>query len=62
MEDNVSIGSKVVNAFVPLSEMFGYATKVRSISQGRASFSMEFEKYTEVPSNIAEQIIKKCQI
>jgi elongation factor G len=42
--------------------MFGYATNVRSISQGRALFSMEFEKYIEVPSNIAEKIIKKCQV
>ena len=50
---------KVVNALVPLAEMFGYATNVRSISQGRASFSMEFEKYAEVPNSIADEIIKK---
>jgi len=50
---------KVVAAEVPLSEMFGYATTVRSMSQGRATFTMEFEKYIEVPPNIAESIIKK---
>jgi elongation factor G len=61
MNDNNG-DSKTVIAFVPLSEMFGYATNVRSISQGRALFSMEFEKYIEVPSNIAEKIIKKCQV
>ena len=47
---------KVVRAEVPLSEMFGYATDVRSQTQGRASFSMEFLKYAEVPNNIAEQL------
>ena len=47
---------KVVRAEVPLSEMFGYATDVRSQTQGRASFSMEFHKYAEVPNNIAEQL------
>jgi elongation factor G len=50
---------KTVTAEVPLSEMFGYATTVRSMSQGRATFTMEFAKYMEVPSNIAETIIKK---
>jgi elongation factor G len=50
---------KVITAEVPLSEMFGYATTVRSMSQGRATFTMEFEKYTEVPSHIADGIIKK---
>ena len=48
---------KVVDGEVPLSEMFGYATTVRSLSQGRASFSMEFSRYGEVPKNIAEKII-----
>jgi elongation factor G len=52
-------GGRVITATVPLSEMFGYATDVRSMSQGRASYSMEFEKYQEVPHNIAEQIIAK---
>ena len=50
-------GAKIINAFVPLSEMFGYATDLRSKTQGRASYSMEFEKYEQVPTNIANQII-----
>jgi elongation factor G len=50
---------KAISAEVPLSEMFGYATTVRSMSQGRATFTMEFAKYTEVPPNIADGIIKK---
>jgi len=50
---------KSIAAEVPLSEMFGYATTVRSMSQGRATFTMEFGKYSEVPPNIAEGIIKK---
>jgi elongation factor G len=50
---------KAITADVPLSEMFGYATTVRSMSQGRATFTMEFGKYTEVPPNIADGIIKK---
>jgi elongation factor G len=49
---------KAIAAEVPLSEMFGYATTVRSMSQGRATFTMEFGKYTEVPPNIADGIIK----
>jgi elongation factor G len=48
-----------VKAFVPLGEMFGYATDVRSSTQGRASFTMQFERYEEVPGNIAEQIIEQ---
>jgi elongation factor G len=50
---------KAITADVPLSEMFGYATTVRSMSQGRATFTMEFAKYLEVPPNIADGIIKK---
>jgi elongation factor G len=50
-------GAKVIDALVPLGEMFGYATELRSISQGRASYSMEFAKYLEVPRNVAEEII-----
>jgi len=57
MEDGPS--GKSVTAEVPLSEMFGYATTVRSMSQGRATFTMEFEKYVEVPPNIADTIIKR---
>ncbi len=52
-------GVKVVKAMVPLAEMFGYATTLRSISSGRASFTMEFDHYSPVPANIAEQIIGK---
>lgn len=48
---------KVVHALVPLSEMFGYATELRSMTQGRASYSMEFEHYAEVPRNVAETVI-----
>ena len=50
---------KQIKAEVPLSEMFGYATDVRSISQGRASYSMEFNRYVEAPSSIAAAIIKE---
>ncbi|MGA1107032.1 MAG: elongation factor G [Pseudomonadales bacterium] len=50
---------KAVKAEVPLSEMFGYATDMRSATQGRASFSMEFEKYREVPNNVAETVIRR---
>ncbi len=57
MED--SPGGKVISGEVPLSEMFGYATTVRSMSQGRATFTMEFSKYVEVPAHIADSIIKK---
>lgn len=57
MEDSVS--GKIIRAEVPLGEMFGYATDVRSMSQGRASYSMEFAKYAEAPANVAESIIKK---
>jgi elongation factor G len=57
MEDSVS--GKVIRAEVPLGEMFGYATDVRSMSQGRASYSMEFSKYSEAPANIVEALVKK---
>ncbi|MGH1485641.1 MAG: elongation factor G [Cellvibrionaceae bacterium] len=57
MEENVS--GKVVNAEVPLAEMFGYATDLRSATQGRATFTMEFEKYSEAPTKVAEEIIAK---
>jgi elongation factor G len=50
---------KVINATVPLGEMFGYATSMRSMSQGRATFTMEFDHYAEAPNSIADQIIKK---
>ncbi|HNZ82848.1 MAG TPA: elongation factor G [Sedimentibacter sp.] len=51
-------GIKVVDAYAPLSEMFGYATTLRSLSQGRAAYSMEFHHYEKVPANVAEKIIK----
>ncbi|MDX2299769.1 MAG: elongation factor G [Xanthomonadaceae bacterium] len=50
---------KVINAMVPLGEMFGYATSLRSMTQGRATFTMEFDHYAEAPASIAEQVIKK---
>ena len=58
-EMNDRNGSKVVSAFVPLSEMFGYATSLRSITQGRASYSMEFDHYAAVPNNVAKDIVEK---
>jgi elongation factor G len=58
MDDGPS--GKVITAEVPLAEMFGYATSVRSMSQGRATFTMEFAKYMEVPNNVAEAVMKKA--
>ena len=52
-------GNKIVNAFVPLSEMFGYSTDLRSMTQGRATYAMEFDHYEEVPANVAKEIIEK---
>ncbi len=52
---------RVIRAFVPLGEMFGYATTLRSITQGRGTFTMQFSHYEKVPGNIAEQIIKKAK-
>ena len=54
-----SPGGAVIRAEVPLSEMFGYATDLRSATQGRATYSMEFSRYVEAPNNIAETIIKR---
>jgi len=54
-----SPSGKLIDAQVPLGEMFGYATSLRSMSQGRATFTMEFDHYAEAPNSIAEQIIKK---
>ena len=59
MEDEA--GAKVIRCEVPLAEMFGYATTVRSLSQGRATYTMQFEKYMEVPGHVAEAIVKKSQ-
>ena len=52
-------GNKIVDAFVPLSEMFGYSTDLRSMTQGRATYAMEFDHYDEVPQNVAKEIIAK---
>lgn len=59
--DDLPGGTKAIRAEVPLSEMFGYATSMRSMSQGRATYSMEFSKYAETPKNVAEGIISKFQ-
>jgi elongation factor G len=58
MDDSPS--GKIIRAEVPLAEMFGYATDLRSMSQGRATYSMEFEKYAEVPQNVADSVMKKA--
>ena len=58
MEDSAS--GKIIRAEVPLAEMFGYATDLRSMSQGRAVYSMEFEKYNEVPQNVADVLMRKA--
>jgi elongation factor G len=55
-----SPSGKVIRAEVPLAEMFGYATDLRSATQGRATYSMEFEKYNEAPASIADAVIKKA--
>ncbi|MBI4437856.1 elongation factor G [Candidatus Uhrbacteria bacterium] len=52
-------GAKIITAFVPLAEMFGYATSLRSMTQGRASYSMEFDHYDVVPGNVAKEIVEK---
>ncbi|VUX55521.1 protein chain elongation factor EF-G, GTP-binding [uncultured Woeseiaceae bacterium] len=58
MDDSPS--GKVIRAEVPLAEMFGYATDLRSMSQGRATYSMEFEKYAEVPRTVADSVLRKA--
>ena len=59
MEDAIG-GAKIIKAEVPLAEMFGYATQLRSMSQGRATYTMEFAKYSEAPNSVAEAVIKKA--
>ena len=54
-------GSQVIKAIVPLAEMFGYATHMRSSTQGRAEYSMQFARYEEAPRSVAEEIIAKVQ-
>jgi len=58
MDDSPS--GKIIRANVPLAEMFGYATDLRSMSQGRAVYSMEFEKYSEVPQSVADTVMRKA--
>jgi elongation factor G len=57
MEESPS--GKVIRSEVPLSEMFGYSTDLRSATQGRATYSMEFDKYKEVPNKLSDGMIKK---
>ncbi len=57
MEDSAT--GKIIRAQVPLSEMFGYATDLRSATQGRATYVMEFSEYSEAPNSVAEDVIKK---
>ncbi|QEI06661.1 elongation factor G [Pigmentiphaga aceris] len=59
MEDIAGGGGKQVHAEVPLSEMFGYSTTLRSLTQGRATYTMEFKRYAEAPANVVEKIVKK---
>jgi len=55
--DDIPGGMKEIKAEVPLAEMFGYATSLRSLTQGRATYSMEFKHYAEAPKNVAEAVI-----
>jgi elongation factor G len=54
--------TQVVRAFVPLAQMFGYATDLRSMTQGRASYSMELSHYAEVPGNLAQELVAKSKV
>jgi elongation factor G len=54
-------GSQVISAYVPLAEMFGYATQLRSMTQGRATYTMQFDHYDEVPKSIAEEVISRAR-
>jgi len=56
-ETSERVGMKIVDAMIPLSETFGYATSLRSLTEGRASFTMEFNKYEQVPGNVAQEIV-----
>jgi elongation factor G len=57
-ETSERMGMKVIDALVPLSETFGYVTALRSLTEGRASSTMEFDSYQQVPSNVAQEIIE----
>ena len=54
-------GSQIVNALVPLAAMFGYATDLRSRTQGRATFTMHFERYEQVPAHVSDELIARIQ-
>jgi elongation factor G len=54
-------GTQIINARVPLSEMFGYATDLRSRTQGRATYSMHFEHYEQAPQNVSEEVVARIQ-
>jgi elongation factor G len=54
--------TQVIRAFVPLAQMFGYVTDLRSMTQGRASSSMEFSNYAEVPASIAAELVAKSKV
>jgi elongation factor G len=51
-------GTQIINARVPLSEMFGYATEMRSRTQGRATYSMHFDRYEQAPNHISDEVVK----
>ena len=55
--DDIVGGGKIIKAEVPLAEMFGYSTNLRSLTQGRATYTMEFKHYSEAPKNVADEII-----
>jgi elongation factor G len=59
MDDIAGGGGKVIRAEVPLAEMFGYSTTLRSLTQGRATYTMEFKHYAEAPKSVADAIINK---
>jgi elongation factor G len=54
-------GTQIVNSRVPLSEMFGYATDLRSSTQGRATYSMHFDRYEQAPGNVSEEVVARVQ-
>jgi elongation factor G len=55
------LGTQIISASVPLAEMFGYATDLRSMTQGRATYTMHFSRYEEAPKNISDEIITKVK-
>jgi len=61
VNQEVRSGAQVIRAYVPLGQMFGYATDVRSMTQGRATYTMQFARYEEVPRSLAEEIMAKSR-